>query len=39
VANAVVNLLDDTLGADGIDLASFNDLEAAVAIVIIIGKA
>jgi len=36
VANTVVDLLDDTSGANSVDLTSLNDLKANVAIVLIV---
>ena len=37
-ANSVPDPLDDAVGADGIDLAGFHDLEAAVAVVLVIAR-
>lgn len=35
-AHALANLLDNAIGSDGVDLARLNDLEAAVAIVLVV---
>ena len=37
-AHAVPDPLDDAVGADGIDLSSLDDLEAAVAVVLVIAR-
>lgn len=37
-ANAVLQLVDNTLHTNGVNLACFNDLEAAVAVVLVIGR-
>lgn len=38
-ADAVADLLDDAVHADGVDLAGLDDLEAAVAVVLVVGQA
>ncbi len=39
LTNTLVNLLDDAFGADCVDLAGFDDLEAAVSIILVIAQA
>lgn len=38
-ADAVADLLDDAVDTDGVDLARLNDLEATVAVVLVVGQA